>query len=261
MNKTPLIGICTMYPAPGVIERIGPDWDWVWIDGQHGQIGNYSDLLSMVRACDLVGKEAYVRVPGHEAGPIAMALDMSATGVIVPQVENAAEAERLVRIAKFPPLGNRSYGARRCIDLDGRLFLESANVKTRLICQIESPEAVACAEEIASVPGVDGLFLGPDDYMLRCGYSMQHPRNRDSLGHPLEQVMKACAKFDKKGMAVAIGEGIAALCVELGYDYLVGATDVSLLAGGSKQASDELRGHVNRARETGGTGVPVTGVY
>jgi 2-keto-3-deoxy-L-rhamnonate aldolase RhmA len=36
MKKTPLIGVCVMYPSPGVVERIGPDWDWVWIDGQHG---------------------------------------------------------------------------------------------------------------------------------------------------------------------------------------------------------------------------------
>ena len=53
-----------MYPSPGVVERIGPDWDWVWIDGQHGQIGTYTEMLSMVRACNFIGRKAFVRVAG-----------------------------------------------------------------------------------------------------------------------------------------------------------------------------------------------------
>ena len=56
------LGIC--YPSPGVIERIGADWDWIWIDGQHGEIG-YADVLEMVRACDLIVRPALVRVPWH----------------------------------------------------------------------------------------------------------------------------------------------------------------------------------------------------
>jgi 4-hydroxy-2-oxoheptanedioate aldolase len=241
MKKTPLIGVCVMYPSPGVVERIGPDWDWVWIDGQHGQIGTYTEMLSMVRACNFIGKKAFVRVAGHELGPISVALDMAADGVIVPQVECAEDARRLVRAAKFPPLGERSYGARRSIDLGGRLFIETANAATELICQIESPGAVERADEIASVPGVDGLFLGPDDYMLRKGFSMDHPRGLDSLGDALEKVAGACSNHGKKGMAVGVGEGIAERCVELGYDYIVGGVDVGFLAGASKTASAGLR--------------------
>ncbi len=240
-----MIGLCVMYPSPGVVERIGPDWDWIWIDGQHGQIGTYTDQLAMVRAANFIGKKAFIRVAGHESGPISVALDMAADGVIVPQVETAEEARRLVHSAKFPPIGERSYGARRSIDLGGRLFVTTANATTELICQIESPEAVERAEEIASVPGVDGLFLGPDDYMLRKGFPMDHPRSVESLGDALEKVCKACHKHGKKAMAVGYGEGILELCIQLGYDYIVGGVDVAFLAKASQDASAHFRQRID----------------
>lgn len=255
MKKNPMIGLCVMYPSPGVVERIGPDWDWIWIDGQHGQIGTYSDLLAMVRAANFIGKKAFVRVAGHELGPISVALDMAADGVIVPQVETADDARRLVRAAKFPPIGERSYGARRSIDLGGRLFVATANAATELICQIESPQAVERAEEIAAVPGVDGLFLGPDDYMLRKGFPMDHPRSLESLGDALEKVCKACHKHGKKGMAVGYGEGILELCIQLGYDYIVGGVDVAFLAKASQDASAHFRQRI----EASPAGQKVTG--
>jgi 2-keto-3-deoxy-L-rhamnonate aldolase RhmA len=110
-----------------------------------------------------------VRVAGHEAGPIGLALDMGATGVIVPCVDTAEQARALVTAAKFPPLGNRSYGGRRPIDLHGRMYAHTANEDTLLLLQIESPLAITNAEQIAAIPGVDGLFLGPDDIMFRRG--------------------------------------------------------------------------------------------
>ena len=110
-SRIPQLGLNVMYPSPGAVERIAPDWDWIWLDGQHGEI-DYGEMLQLVRACDLVGRPAFVRVPGHEAGPIGLALDMGATGVIVPCVDMPEQARALVAAAKFPPLGKRSYGGR-----------------------------------------------------------------------------------------------------------------------------------------------------
>jgi len=56
----PLLGLSVMYPSPGAVERVGPDWDWMWIDGQHGQMG-YDQTFSLVRACDLIQRPAVVR--------------------------------------------------------------------------------------------------------------------------------------------------------------------------------------------------------
>lgn len=91
-------GLGMMYPALGIIERIGPDWDWVRLDGQHGQLGYYDVMLSMVRVCDLVQKPANVRVAGHESGRISQVLDMGIRVVIVLQVDTVEQALAMVRV-------------------------------------------------------------------------------------------------------------------------------------------------------------------
>lgn len=246
--RKPQIGLGIMYPAPGVIERIGPDWDWIWVDGQHGQIG-YAESLALVRACDLIGKPALVRVPGHEFGVISMALDTGAAGVIIPCVDTPEQAQSVVEAAKFPPLGKRSYGGRRPIDLHGRGYAESANDDTLLIVQIESPTAVENADAIAAIPGVDGLFLGPDDIMLRRGYSMKTPRNRESLGADMTAVMDACRRHGKFGVMVGVGEEMFTLCVEMGFTLIVAGSDVPFLANSSQQASSQARNILKEAQE------------
>jgi 4-hydroxy-2-oxoheptanedioate aldolase len=236
----PQVGLCVMYPSPGAVERIGADWDWVWIDGQHGELG-YSDLIALVRACDFAKRPAFVRVPGHEAGPIGLALDMGATGVIVPCVDTPEQARALVAAAKFPPLGGRSYGGRRPIDQLGRTYSDTANQDTLLVAQIETPLAIENVDQIAAVEGVDALFLGPDDLMLRRGRRMDVPRTREMLWADLTAVTTACRKHGKFGVMVGMGAEMFKLSLEAGFNMIVSGGDVGFLAGGSKQASAEVR--------------------
>ena len=238
---TPQFGLSVMYPSPGVVERIGPDWDWIWLDGQHGQLGNYDVMLSMVRACNLVGRPAMVRVPHHEFGSIGLALDMGAAGVIVPVVDSVEDAKKAAFAAKFSPLGGRSYGGRRPIDLWGRAYSDTANSDTVLVVQIESPEAIENAAAIAGTPGVDALFLGPDDIMLRRGFTMTTPRSKETLGKDMEAVVKACRKHGKYAVTVGIGAEMLKLCVTMGFSMIAAGGDVPFLANTSKQTSTEAR--------------------
>lgn len=243
----PQLGLCVMYPSPGVIERIGPDWDWMWIDGQHGELG-YQDVLALVRACDLVQRASLVRVPGHDFGAIGLALDTGADGVIVPLVDNADEARRIVAAAKFPPLGGRSFGGRRPIDLRGRAYCGTANEDTLLVVQIESPEALANADAIAATPGVDALFLGPDDVRLRRGLDMSAAQANEA---DMERVIQACRKRGKFAATVGIGPDNLRRCAGMGFNMIVGGGDVGFLSGGSRAASTEAREIVKRCAATG----------
>ena len=236
----PQLGLSIMYPSPGVIERIGADWDWIWIDGQHGQIG-YNDVLALVRACDLIRRPAIVRVPGHEFGPIGMTLDTGAAGVIVPCVDTPDQARAVVNAAKFPPLGKRSYGGRRPIDLAGRNYADTANDDVMLIVQVESPEAIANADAIAATPGVDALFLGPDDIMLRRGYSMTETRTKATLGSDMEAVANACRRHNKCSVMVGVGPEMLQLCASMNYNMVVSGGDVLFLATSSKETAAEAR--------------------
>lgn len=230
-----------MYPAPGIVERVGADWDWIWIDGQHGQHGGYQEILAMVRACNLVGTKAFVRVPSHEAAGISLALDMNADGIIVPQVDTVEQALAVVRAAKFPPLGNRSYGGRRPIDFLGRNYSDTANQDRKLIIQIESEEALVNADALAAVGGVDGLFLGPDDLMLRKGYRMDQSRDIETMTECIRKVVVACHKHGKTSCTVAMDKTMIGICVASGVDMIVAGGDVFFLANTSKEVAKAAR--------------------
>lgn len=249
----PQLGLCAMYPASGIVERIGPDWDWIWIDGQHGQLG-YQDVLGMVRACNLIQRPAFVRVPGHERGLIGLALDSGADGLIVPQVESVADAKAIVTAAKFPPLGQRSYGGRRPIDLYGRTYSDTANDKVILVAQIESPQAIENAAAIAAVPGIDVLFLGPDDIMMRRGFSMTAPRNKESLGKDMTAIVNACRQYGKLACMVGFGREMLSLCVSMGFQMIVSGGDVAFLANASKQTSQEAHDTIKGIMSAGAAG-------
>lgn len=244
-SGVPQLGLSLMYPSPGVVERIGADWDWIWVDGQHGELG-YPDMLAMVRACDLIQRPAMARVPSHEFGAIGLALDMGAAGVIVPLVDTPEQARAVAQAAKFPPLGGRSYGGRRPIDRHGRLYADHANRDTLLIVQIESPGAIASAGEIAAVAGVDALFFGPDDVALRRGSRMDRARSPKALGKDMETVAIACRKHGKFGVSIGVGEEMLKLSRSCGFNMIVGGGDASFLANSSKQVSAQARDLLSR---------------
>jgi 4-hydroxy-2-oxoheptanedioate aldolase len=242
------LGLNVMYPSPGVVERIGPDWDWIWLDGQHGEIG-YAEMLQLVRACNLIQRPALVRVPGHEAGPIGLALDMGASGVIVPCVDTPEQARAIVDAGKFPPLGKRSYGGRRPIDFVGRTYSSTANEDTLLVIQIETPLAIDNADAIAAIPGVDALFLGPDDILMRRGFAMDAPRSKEMLSSDMNAVMTACRKHGKLGVMVGVMPEMLTLCVQMGFSLIVAGSDVPFLVNSSRKAATDARALV--AKEQG----------
>src|SRR5690242_18862794 len=109
-GESPL-GFALCYNCPGIVERIGRDWDWIWIDAQHGQF-SYSDVVSAVRAVEVVGGRAVLRPPGKSPEWLGMYADLAPAGIMVPMVNSAAEARHVVESLRFPPLGKRSYGSR-----------------------------------------------------------------------------------------------------------------------------------------------------
>lgn len=242
----PKFGLTITYPSPGVVERIGPDWDWIWIDGQHGEL-SYGDMLGLVRACDLVQRPAIVRVPANESGAIGQALDMGAAGVMVPLVNSAAEARAAVQAAKFPPLGQRSYGGRRPIDRHGRLYAERANTDTLLVVQIETPESLRNVDEIAAVPGVDVLFYSGDDMLMRLGGRMNEARPEDELESDLTRVASVCSRWQKLSGMAAYSPAMLARSLLHGYSLIAGGSDVGLLATSSSEAALRAR----NARQAG----------
>jgi len=238
-KKDLLLGFCLMYPAPGIIERVGRDWDWIWIDGQHGQF-DYNCILQCVRACELISKPSIVRVSSHDYGQIGLALDTCASGIMVPMVNTREQAIKIVEAAKFPPLGLRSYGGRRPIDILGRAYSKNANNDILLIAQIETDEGLTNVDEIASVTGVDALFFGPDDMAMQLSMPMDQPRKVDFFKSAMERMVNAAHKAGKIAGTVTASAEILSLAAKMGYKLCIGTSDVALLSTGSSKARENL---------------------
>jgi 4-hydroxy-2-oxoheptanedioate aldolase len=257
-STRPLYGLSIMYPSVGALERMGSDWDWIWIDAQHGDL-DYRDSVNLVRVTTLIGRPGLVRIPSQDPGWVGKLLDAGAAGIIVPMVESVQEAKLMIAAAKFPPLGNRSYGGRRVIDFQGRAYYKTANQDTALIIQLESNEAVALADEIAAVEGVDGLFLGPDDLFIRDGKDVDIAKTPETIGKQHKIVAAACRKHGKLLLGHGVNDATLGMAKEYGYNLVVGGGDVGFLAGGSKTAAQKMHSFFKTSPGAAPSAPPVSG--
>ena len=240
-----LLGLCNMYPASGILEGMGKGWDFVWIDGQHGQMG-YDSALHAVQTARGVGLETLLRVPGHEYGILGPLADLAPSAIMVPMVNNARDAQTVVDGLRFPPTGKRSYGGRRVIDIGGRDYFRESELV--VVAQIETPEAVENAEEVIAVEGIDVLFFGPDDMKVRLGLPMTTPTtDNELLQDAMRRTAQAAKKAGKACGCVAPSEASLTMSIDMGYQLVIGGADVAFLRVASAQRLAELRRVIGQA--------------
>lgn len=238
------LGLANTYPAPGIIEIMGRGWDFIWIDGQHGQF-SYEAALNAVRAAAAIGVDSLLRVPGHEHSTLCLYADMGPLAVMVPMVNTAAEAEHVVRGLRFPPRGARSFGGRRVADLYGRGYATESELM--VVLQVETAEAAANADAIAAVDGVDCLFFGPDDMKMSLGLPMETAITEDArLQRAMEQTAAGARAHQRALGCVCPNAESARLALGLGYRLLAGGGDAPFLRTGAATRLSELRQAVGR---------------
>jgi 2-keto-3-deoxy-L-rhamnonate aldolase RhmA len=181
------------------------------LDGEHGFA--LRDLPVLVLAAQGAGIVPIVRVPGHERGFLLQALEAGAGGVQVPMVESAAEAARLVQETKYAPLGRRGFsGATRAARYGTRTsreVAEAGNRDTLLVVQLETARAVANAAEIAAVPGVDVVFVGPADLAQSMGLEPPAGNPTDpALLETMRRTFTACRAHVPVGSSVFSAEQV-----------------------------------------------------
>ncbi len=142
-------------------------YDYVCVDLQHG-LADERAMVSIFHATEARGSTTLARPAWNEPGLIMRALDLGAAGVIVPLVNNGAEAARAVAACRFPPHGTRSYGPARV-----QLVVSSAApddlAAVLCIVMVETLEGLENVEEIAATPDLDGIYIGPSDLSLALG--------------------------------------------------------------------------------------------
>jgi len=179
-DKT-LYGFFVGIPSPATVEVAGwSGFDFVIIDTEHGGTG-LETLEHMLRAAAASGIAALVRVPRGGADDILHVLDLGADGIMVPHVTSAEVAARIVQHSYYPPLGRRGIStlsrAARHGTGDAATMLREQAGRTTVIAMIEDAEALSQVGAIARVPGVDALFVGPNDLASSMGHlgNAAHP--------------------------------------------------------------------------------------
>ena len=252
-----VLGLCNMYPASGIIEGMCPGWDFVWIDGQHGEM-SYDACLHAVQAAMATDVETLLRVPGREPGMLGKFADLCPSAVMVPIVDNAAQAMAVVKALRFPPLGERSYGGRRVIDLDGREYYRERELL--VVAQIETLDAVDNARDIIGTEGIDVLFFGPDDMKMRMGLPINTAVvENEQLRNALERTARAACDAGKFAAGVSKDGPTAEMMVGMGYRMLAGGGDIAFLRTMAAQKLSELteavEGAAEKPKDGGSSGV------
>lgn len=163
-------------PVTEMFARAG--FDFLVVDQEHAAIGG-ADCLAMIQVIDLCGVEPWVRVGANDARLVKRALDSGATGVVVPMVNTAEEAEAAVSAARYPPRGTRGAGLFRAQEygLGFAEYRRRADAETVVVVQIEHIDAVRNLEQILEVPGIDAFIVGPYDLSGSVGHpgAYDHP--------------------------------------------------------------------------------------
>jgi len=239
-TKTP-IGTWVMSASPIVAEAVGnAGFDWGVLDMEHTPI----DLMGLVHLLQAVGNTPMVpvvRVPWNDTVTVKRVLDAGAPTLLFPFVQSGEEAARAVSATRYPPEGVRGMAGMSRASRFGTTpdFFRQANRTVGVIVQLETPQSIAKLEEIAAVPGVDALFVGPGDL----SGSMGHAGNS---AHP--DVMSAMADAARRARAIGKPVGtvggtpeVVARYREIGYDYVAIASDLGLLMRASQAAVQALR--------------------
>ncbi len=223
-------------------------YDALTIDYQHGMIG-FSDLLTMLQSIRNSGVTPICRVSGLDHAIISKVMDAGAMGIICPMVNNREQSEQLVQDCKYPPIGIRSFGPTRAnLTLSSNYFYES-NESTFCLAMIETQEAFDNLDEIASTPGLDGLYIGTADLTIGLNQGQLTPgfdRKEPGMIEAKKKILEIAHKHGKVACLHCGTPEYAAQASDWGFDLVTITNDVRLL-------SSAAGSHVRKFKELTGS--------
>jgi 4-hydroxy-2-oxoheptanedioate aldolase len=218
-------------------------FDWLFLDMEHGVMSLEACAQISIAALD-AGISPIARVPNGEYAIATRALDNGALGIVMPHVDSAAEAREVVNRLKYPPVGHRSmggigphYGLRSASSGEAATALNAANLT---IVMLETPTAIANAEEIAAVPGIDVLLIGTNDLCAEMG--IHGDFGNDRVADAYQTIIAAARKHGKfPGMAGVYNETIMPRYIEMGARFILSGQDAAFMAAAAAQRTGFLR--------------------
>jgi len=226
--------------ATRLMARVG--FPWLTVDLEHSPI-DWSQASTLFGAIADAGCVPLARVPEGRHDHIKRVLDAGAHGIICPMINTVEHAQECIAAAKYPPTGNRSVGgAFHAINFDASAgdYYARANDEILVILQTESPQGVDNAEEIYSLPGVDAIFVGPNDLRAQ----MRTPDGTDPTPEEFEAMLQRILAAGKKtGTPVGLHvqtEADVEQRVSEGWQFLAIASELKMMVTRAQEIVSKL---------------------
>jgi 4-hydroxy-2-oxoheptanedioate aldolase len=205
-------------------------YDALTVDMQHGMVG-FEGAMAMFQAIATTAVIPMARPSENSPAEIMRLLDAGAYGIICPMVSTAADAARLVGACRYPPAGRRSFGPARGLLYGGTDYFAGANAEVLAFAMIETREALDNLDAILGTPGLDGIYIGPNDLAIELGCA---PRNEHDDPAVVSAIARAREGASRRGLIAGIfcsdGPAAAGRAAE-GFHLVTPGNDAALLRG------------------------------
>lgn len=205
-------------------------YDALTVDMQHGMVG-FEGAVAMFQAIATTPVIPMARPSENSPAEIMRLLDAGAYGIVCPMVSTAADAARLVGACRYPPAGRRSFGPARGLLYGGADYFAGANAEVLAFAMIETREALDNLDAILDTPGLDGIYVGPNDLAIELGCA---PRNEHDDPAVVSAIARAREGAARRGQVAGIfcsdGPAAAGRAAE-GFHLVTPGNDAALLRG------------------------------
>lgn len=241
-NKEKLCGTIISLTDPAIGEIFGGlGYDFLWIDMEHTYM-SYKEVLCHLNAARSVGCAGIVRVPQNDLTATKKIVDMGADGIIFPMVRSKEEADALIAMTLYPPLGTRGFGPMRAIGYgktDAKLYTDRESLDLCRFLQIEHIECVENLEAIVENPYIDGFIFGPNDLSGSLGEICN--TSAPSVTSAIQRAIALLRRHGKYiGAAVGHSEASVRYWTQFDIDMLTTGADWNYLYDMGKQNLENL---------------------
>lgn len=240
--KQPPLGSWLMSGSPTAAEAMAQcGFDFLVVDMEHSPI-DVADAVALLRAIGSTAVQPMVRLAWNDQVLVKRMLDAGARTLMFPFIQTPDEARAAVSFTRYPPEGVRGVAGIHRASRYGRAtdYLKTANNDIAVVLQLETPQAIAGLAQIAAVPGVDALFVGPGDLSAAMG-------RIGEIGHPEVQalIQQAAQAAHAAGKTIGIVGGnpdMLGRFIGYGYDWVAVASDLALMTGRAVDWVTALKG-------------------
>ncbi len=225
-------------------ELVRAGYQAVTLDMQHGR-HDYASVRDAISAILQAGGHPVARIPVGEFATASRLLDAGAEAVIAPMIGSAAEAEDFVSYIKYPPMGTRSWGPIRAMELHGvseaQAYLMSADAETVGFGMIETRSALEVVDEIVAMDGLDGVFVGPADLSIALSDGARCDPGGDEVQEAAARIAASAREAGKLAGIYCNTLEAANVARAMGFTFISWANDSSIIRAGVSAILDPFQ--------------------